>query len=166
MMKRAKAKASAARPKRAGARDAQRRSDVLVRVQKEEFSLARLLLSVRRPEAGAVVLFLGTVKSPHEGKRIRSIEHDAFVQMAETSLREIAEEARTRHSALAVAVVHRRGRMRVGENIVGIATSAVRRADAFDACRYVIEELKKRTPLWKKEFAEDGSWWVEGAEPG
>ena len=166
MMKKRKTKTPVVGSERAGAPRARPRSNIIVRIQKEDFSLDSLLSYVRKPEAGAVVLFLGTVKSPHEGKRIRSIEHDAFVEMAGTSLREIAEEARTKHSALAVAVVHRRGRMKVGENIVGIATSAVRRADAFAACRYIIEELKKRTPLWKKEFAEDGSWWVEGGEPG
>jgi molybdopterin synthase catalytic subunit len=137
---------------------------VYVRVQHDDFSVDRLISRARRPEAGAVSAFLGTVKSPHEGRRITAIEHDAYVEMAESSLAEIAREAISRHSAIAVAVVHRRGRMRVGENIVGIAASAVKRADAFAACRYIIEELKKRTPLWKKEFAEDGSWWIEGLD--
>jgi molybdopterin synthase catalytic subunit len=139
-------------------------SPPLVRVQEDDFSLDMLVAHVRREDAGAVALFIGTVKSPHEGRRILEIEHDAYEEMAAESLREIALEAQRGHHALAVAVVHRRGRMKVGENIVGIAASAVRREDAFAACRYVIEELKKRTPLWKKEFADDGSWWIEGEE--
>jgi len=132
----------------------------MIELTNQPIDSSALVARASRPEAGAVVLFLGTVKSPHDGRKIVAIEHEAFDAMASTSLHEIAEEARAKHGALAVEVVHRKGRMRVGENIVGIAASAVKRGDAFDACRYVIEELKKRTPLWKKEFAEDGSWWA------
>jgi molybdopterin synthase catalytic subunit len=115
---------------------------------------------VRAPEAGAVVVFLGTARSETGGRRVLRLFYEAYAAMAEKRLAEIAEEARARHGALRVALRHRIGEVPVGEASVVIAVSAAHRPQAFDACRAVLEEIKVSAPLWKKEHYEDGSSWV------
>lgn len=115
---------------------------------------------VRSPAAGAVVVFTGTARESTRGKRVLRLFYEAYAAMAEKRLREIAEEARVAHGALAVSLRHRVGDCPVGEAAVVIAAAAPHRAQAFDACRAVIEEIKRSAPLWKKEFYEDGSVWV------
>ena len=115
---------------------------------------------VRVPGAGAVVVFVGTARDETGGRKVLKLFYEAYASMAEKRLAEIAEEARTRHGALRVAMRHRVGECPVGEAGVVIAASAAHRAEAFDACRAVIEEIKKSAPLWKKEHYADGSSWV------
>ena len=115
---------------------------------------------VRTPAAGAVVVFVGTAREEAEGRRVVRLFYEAYAAMAEARLAAIAEEARAKHGALKVALRHRIGECPVGEAGVVIAASAAHRAQAFDACRAVIEEIKVSAPLWKKEHYEDGSAWV------
>lgn len=115
---------------------------------------------VRAPSAGAVVVFVGTARDETDGKRVVKLFYEAYATMAEKRLGEICEEARRRHGALLVALRHRVGEVPVGEASVVIAASAAHRAQAFDACRAVIEEIKVSAPLWKKEHYEDGSAWA------
>ena len=115
---------------------------------------------VRTPAAGAVVLFVGTAREETAGRRVVKLFYEAYAAMAEKRLAQICEEAREKHGALRVSLRHRVGDCPVGEASVVIAASAVHRAQAFDACRAVIEEIKVSAPLWKKEHYEDGSSWV------
>lgn len=115
---------------------------------------------------GATLLFLGVVRDHAEGRAVSGMRYDAYVEMAEPVLAEIAAEASRRLGTDRVAVVHRIGALDIGDVSVAIAVSSPHRAEAFDASRYVIEEIKKRLPVWKKEHFSDGSSaWVEGAVP-
>lgn len=115
---------------------------------------------VRTAAAGAVVVFVGTAREETGGRRVVRLFYEAYAAMAEKRLAAICEEARAKHGALRVSLRHRVGDCPVGEASVVIAASAAHRAQAFDACRAVIEEIKVSAPLWKKEHYADGSTWV------
>ncbi len=119
---------------------------------------------VGRPEAGAIVVFTGTARDHSDGKtEVGHLEYDAYEEHVESSLRVIAGEAAERWPVLAVVVEHRVGTVAVGEPSVVVAVSSAHRGDAFDAARYIIEELKRRAPIWKREHWPGGAEWVEGA---
>ncbi len=122
--------------------------------------VAAVEAEVRTPAAGAVVLFVGTAREETRGRRVVRLFYESYAAMAEKRLAEIGEEARAKHGALRVSLRHRIGPCPVGEASVVIAVSAAHRAEAFDACRAVIEEIKRSAPLWKKEVYEDGGEWV------
>jgi molybdopterin synthase catalytic subunit len=119
---------------------------------------------VAADRAGAIVTFVGVVRDHHRGRPVRHLEYEAYAPMAEATFEEIADEARSRWQVESVAVHHRVGRLDVGEASVAIAVSAPHRSDAFEACRYVLDGLKERAPIWKRESGPDGSWWVEGPD--
>ncbi len=115
---------------------------------------------------GAVCLFVGVVRDHNEGRRVRAVRYTAYEAMAEHVLGAIAAEAAQLAGSERVAVVHRTGELVVGEASVAIAVSSPHRAQAFEACRYVIEEIKVRLPVWKQEvYAEGDPVWLEGARP-
>lgn len=115
---------------------------------------------VRSEDCGAVVLFLGTVRNHSHGRKVIHLNYTAYREMAEKELATIAEEATSQDQIARVAIVHRIGKMKPGEISVAIAVAAHHREGTFDACRAAIETLKKRVPIWKEEFFEDGSQWV------
>ena len=122
-----------------------------------------LISLVTDPAAGAVVLFLGTVRDHAPGRAgVTSLEYEAYREVVEERIAGIVAEARRRHPVVAVAVAHRVGSVVVGEISVGVAVSAGHRPEAFAAARYVIDELKATAPIWKKEVWEGGAEWVEG----
>lgn len=122
--------------------------------------------SVRRDGCGAVVLFLGTVRDLTGEQVTVFLDYEAYPPMAEKKLAEIEAEVRRRWPVGEIAMVHRLGRLGVGEVSVAVAVSTPHRADAFDACRYAIDTLKELVPIWKKENSPDGSsTWVEGGTP-
>ena len=115
---------------------------------------------------GAAILFLGVVRDHADGRSVSGMRYDAYVEMAEPVLEEIAREAADRLGTSRIAVTHRVGELAIGDVSVAIAASSPHRAESFDASRYVIEEIKKRLPIWKKEHYTDGSVsWVEGTVP-
>ncbi|MDP3940286.1 MAG: molybdenum cofactor biosynthesis protein MoaE [Deltaproteobacteria bacterium] len=116
---------------------------------------------VRWAGSGGVVTFLGAVRAESRGKKIRRLEYEAYGGMAEKKMREIGEEMARRWPGVRVAIAHRIGALDVGELAVAIAVAAPHRAEAFEACRYAIDRLKEVVPIWKKEIAEDGAYWVE-----
>jgi molybdopterin synthase catalytic subunit len=117
-------------------------------------------------EDGAVLLFLGTVRDHAEGRAVRGMTYEAYKEMAADVLATIAREAAARLGTDRVAVVHRVGDLAIGEVSVAIAVSSPHRAEAYDASRHVIEEIKKRLPVWKRErYADGGAGWVEGTTP-
>ncbi len=120
--------------------------------------------AVLRPDCGGVALFVGTVRNHHDGKRVRRISYSAFREMALATFRTIAAEARARHGVRAVYIAHRTGSLRFTEASVICAVSAVHRAEAFAGARYLIERLKRITPIWKEEFYARGRAWI-GEEP-
>jgi molybdopterin synthase catalytic subunit len=127
---------------------------------------AEVLARVGSQVDGAVVLFLGIVRDHAEGRSVNGMRYDAYVEMAEPILADIAAEAAARLSTDRLAVVHRTGDLAIGDVSVAIAVSSPHRAEAYDASRYVIEEIKTRLPVWKKEHYADGeARWVEGTVP-
>lgn len=112
--------------------------------------------------AGATALFLGTVRNVHDDRAVTGIDYEAYTAMAERELRTIADEATLRFGTLGLAVEHRTGYLALGEVSIAIAASHARRAPAFGATRYVIEEIKRRVPIWKREHYVDGTRaWVD-----
>jgi molybdopterin synthase catalytic subunit len=112
---------------------------------------------------GAVVTFLGLVRNHNADRRVRYLEYEAYEPLALKTFSVIVGEARTKWSGVTVALHHRVGRLEVGEASVAIAVSSAHRADAYAACRYLIERVKQVAPIWKHEFFEGGDVWIEGA---
>ena len=111
---------------------------------------------------GAVCLFVGVVRNENEGRRVRYLEYEAYEDMALPLMEQIASEAGARWRVTDVRLVHRLGRLEIGEPSVAVAVASPHRAEAFAACRYVIDTVKATVPIWKKEFYEDGAVWLEG----
>jgi len=128
--------------------------------------------SVRDPVAGAVVLFLGTVREFTAGQQTEQLEYEAYGEMAEASLRQLAAEASTRFPIVKSAIVHRLGVLQLSDVAVAIAVSTPHRAEAFAAGQWLIDTLKQRVPIWKREHYTDGrvQWQhpsvVAGDSPG
>ena len=132
----------------------------------EPIDPAAVLRRVGHDEDGAAVLFLGTVRNHADDRPVNGITYEAYEEMAAPVLAEIAREAAEILGTDRLAVVHRVGELAVGEHSVAIAASSPHRAQAYEASRYVIEEIKKRLPVWKKEHYADGrDEWVEGTTP-
>ncbi|MGH8925187.1 MAG: molybdenum cofactor biosynthesis protein MoaE [Acidimicrobiia bacterium] len=124
----------------------------------------RLLAEVGDPSAGAVVLFLGTARDHSEDKDgITHLEYEAYPELVEEKFAEVAIEACERWPVVRLSVEHRVGEVAVGQPSVAVAVSCPHRDDAFAAGRYVIDELKRRAPIWKKEHWPGGGDWVQGA---
>ena len=120
---------------------------------------------VRANGDGAIVIFDGFVRDHSKCRRTLYLEYEAYEPMALAKIEEIAAHLHEKFSIHRVAVVHRLGRLEIGETSVYIAVSAAHRAAAFDACRYAIDTLKRTVPIWKKEYFEDGSVWADGELP-
>ena len=121
-----------------------------------------LVAAVSDPSVGGIVVFEGVVRDTARGKQVRYLEYDMYEEMAEQQIRSIIEEAQQRWGVERVAVAHRFGRLEIGEASVIIVVATPHRAEAFEACRYIIDTLKSTVPIWKKEVATDGEEWVEG----
>ncbi len=128
----------------------------------DEAAVRELERLVTHSGAGAIVTFQGVVRDNARGKRVRSLEYDAYPEMAEEQMRQIAAEVTRRWETDAIAMVHRIGRLEIGECSVVVVVACPHRGEAFDACRYAIDTLKATVPIWKKEAYEDGEEWVEG----
>ena len=134
----------------------------MVRLQDGPIDVAAMPSAVRGDGDGAVALFLGTVRNVNAGRTVLFLEYEAYREMAEREMAGIAEEARVRFGVSSVDVVHRLGRLAIGEVSVAVAVASPHRADAMDACRFVIDALKARVPIWKREHFEGGEVWIEG----
>ena len=136
------------------------------RIVEEPIDAAALIGEVRAPSDGAVLVFVGVVRDSNEGREVGHLDYQAYPAMAEAVLREIVTEARDRWDTGDIAVVHRIGRLEIGEASVAIAVASPHRSEAYDASRYIIEELKKRVPIWKREgYLEGDSEWLSGTTP-
>ena len=137
-------------------------SNSLISLIKEPIDSASLAAQVKQGEDGAVVVFDGIVRNNTRGRRTLFLVYEAYEEMALRQMQALAEEAVAVHGVRQVAMVHRLGRLEVGETSVLIAVSSAHRAQAFEACRWLIDTLKKTVPIWKKEHFEDGAVWADG----
>lgn len=119
-----------------------------------------LVRSVVRPSDGAYVLFEGVVRNHHEGKAVQSIFYDAYRPMAEKEMERIVREIAALYPDVALAVVHRLGQLVVGDSSIAIVAASPHRAEAFEACRMMIDRIKETVPIWKKERGPGGEEWV------
>jgi molybdopterin synthase catalytic subunit len=119
-----------------------------------------VIAEVETEDAGAVATFQGTVRRQSRGRVVVALEYEAYEGMAEKVMAELADAVKERYGLCAVAITHRVGRCEIGEVSVSIAVSAPHRQDALSACRDLIDELKERVPLWKKELYEGGEEWI------
>lgn len=119
-----------------------------------------LIQRVMRPSDGAYVLFEGVVRNHHEGKAVESIFYDAYRPMAEKEMEKIVREIEARFPEVSLAVVHRLGHLVVGDSSIAIVASSPHRAEAFTACRMMIDRIKETVPIWKKERGPNGEEWV------
>jgi molybdopterin converting factor subunit 1 len=134
----------------------------LCRVGPEPIRAEELLAAVADPDLGGNVLFLGTVRGRTGAERTEELEYEAYEEMAEETLRRLADEAARWWPGVRLALVHRTGPVPPGEGAVGVAAAAAHRGDAFAAARFCIERLKRELPVWKRERGPDGrSRWVE-----
>jgi MoaE-MoaD fusion protein len=124
-----------------------------------------LIRHVRAPEDGAIVTFDGFVRNQSHNRPTLYLDYEAYESMALSKMREIVAELHEKFRIHRAAVVHRLGRLEIGETSVFIAVSAPHRAAAFDACRFAIDTLKRTVPIWKKEYFEDGAVWADGEQP-
>ena len=138
----------------------------LARVTEQPIDPGRMLSGTLSQEDGAALLFWGVVRNQNDGRPVAHLEYSAYAQMAEREMLRIAEEAVARFGTGEIRVVHRVGRLEIGEASVAIVVAAPQRVEAYEASRYVIEELKRRVPVWKREGYVDGeSQWVPGFTP-
>ena len=125
--------------------------------------VVRLLAEAARPDCGALALFVGTTRDHHDGRRVARLAYEAFEPMALAALTALETQALGRFAVASCRIVHRLGEVPVTEASVAVVVAAEHRAPAFDACRWVMDELKRSVPIWKKEhFAGGGDAWVEG----
>ncbi len=138
----------------------------LVQLVREPIDVAALLSAA--PRDGAVAVFLGVVRNENAGRAVLRLEYEAYEEMALPLMAEIAAEAHRRFPVTELRIVHRLGRLEVGEASVAVAAASPHRDQAFRACRFAIDTLKQRVPIWKKEYYADGSAWLGGApvDPG
>ena len=122
--------------------------------------------SMKAPEDGALVVFDGFVRNNFRGKKTLYLEYEAYESMALRKIQEIEAQIRAKFPVHRIAIIHRLGRLEIGETSVWIAVSSPHRAAAFDACRYAIDTLKRNVPIWKKEYFAGGAVWAEGEIAG
>jgi len=132
----------------------------VVRLVREPIDVASLAGTT--PADGALCLFVGVVRNENQGRAVLRLEYEAYEEMALPLMEEIAAETRRLHPVTDVRLVHRLGRLEIGEASVAVAVSSPHRAEAFAACRFAIDTLKARVPIWKKELYADGSAWLDG----
>lgn len=121
-------------------------------------------LSAVEAQDGASCVFTGVVRNHNDGKDVLYLEYEGYEDMVVSVFDEIAQEAKRRFSVTRIRMVHRLGRMEIGETSVAVAVSSPHRKEAFEACRFAIDTLKRQAPIWKKEFYADGSSWLEGPD--
>ncbi len=131
-----------------------------VTIGEAPLSVDQVMAAVCRPGAGGVALFVGAVRDENDGRAVTRLEYEAYETMALAEMRRIADEITARDPAVRLAVAHRVGTLFVGDLAVVCAASAPHRGEAFAACRRLIDEVKARVPIWKREWGPDGPYWV------
>ena len=138
----------------------------MIELTDKDIDVDRVIRSVEDPSAGGTSVFIGTTRNHSDGKEVLEMEYQAYVPMALRKMNELAENVRSKWKLKNISIVHRVGRLRIGEPSVVIAVSAPHRKEAFEACRFTIDTLKESIPIWKKEVFRDGEAWVGTEEQG
>jgi MoaE-MoaD fusion protein len=144
--------------------DAENRSEVRgeVKMVRERIDTQAVVGRLKQPADGAAVIFEGVVRDNTRGRRTLYLDYEAYEAMALKQMDSLAVEARLRFAVRGVSIVHRLGRLEIGETSVLIVVAAAHRGAAFEACRWIIDTLKKTVPIWKKEYFADGAVWADG----
>jgi molybdopterin synthase catalytic subunit len=132
----------------------------LIEVREAPLSVDQCLAAVQRPDAGGVTLFLGTVRDHNDGQAVTLLEYQAYASMAEKELAAIADEIEREYPGTRLACQHRVGRLEVGDIAVICAASAAHRGETFGACQALIDRIKARVPIWKREHGQSGPHWL------
>ena len=136
----------------------------MIEITDKAIDIAKLLSHVEDDGSGGLVLFVGRVRDHSQGEKVIALEYEAYESMALKQMQETIDRVAAKWPVNQIAMVHRVGYLKVGEVSVVIAVACAHRADAFAACRYAIDALKKDVPIWKKEYRPDGSHWVDGCQ--
>jgi molybdopterin synthase catalytic subunit len=139
---------------------------VLFEVTRQALDIQRLIDHVREDESGAVALFLGVVRNNSLGRRVLHLDYDAYPEMAEKVMGQVAQETTARWPLSDVAIQHRIGRLEIGQASLAVAVASPHRQEAFQACHYIVDRVKEVVPIWKKEVWEGGEVWIEGEPVG
>jgi MoaE-MoaD fusion protein len=131
-------------------------------IARERIDTATILESLKRAEDGAAIVFEGVVRNNSRGRQTLYLDYEAYESMALRQLQELAQHALDRFPIREVTIIHRVGRLAIGETSVLIVVASAHRAAAFDACRWAIDTLKRIVPIWKKEYFSDGAVWADG----
>jgi molybdopterin synthase catalytic subunit len=132
----------------------------LFEIREHEISVAEVVAAVTRPEAGGISVFIGTVRNDNAGRAVTRLEYQAYASMAAKEMARIGAEIGAEIAGVELAVLHRTGSLAVGDIAVACAASAPHRGEAFDACRLLIDRIKARVPIWKREHGPSGPYWV------
>lgn len=133
----------------------------MISITEKPIDVNKILSEVHHDSAGAISLFIGTVRNHNEGKKVSGIHYEAYKEMAEKVLSEIESETMKKWNVKKLVAVHRIGDLTVGDISVIVAVSTAHRKEAFEACKYVIDLIKTRVPIWKKERSDTGEYWLE-----
>ncbi|MBI3195135.1 MAG: molybdenum cofactor biosynthesis protein MoaE [Ignavibacteriae bacterium] len=133
----------------------------MITIVQDSINIQEVITSVIDSGAGGIDVFIGITRDNANGKKVLWLEYEAYEPMALKTMEQIVDEARERWSVKKISIVHRVGRVDIGEASIVIAVSSAHRKEAFEACRFLIDRLKHIVPIWKKEFFEDGSVWVD-----
>ncbi len=134
----------------------------MISITDKPIDVAKLLNYVSDDGSGASVLFTGTVRDHNEQDKVSKLHYEAYQEMAEKILQEIENEVHAKWKINKFIAIHRTGTLKVGEVSVAVAVSSEHRKEAFEACKFGIDSIKEKAPIWKKEFAESGVEWLEG----
>jgi molybdopterin synthase catalytic subunit len=134
----------------------------MILVTNDDFSVDEVLRKIRNKRTGAIVSFVGVVREDDSGRKIKMLEMETYKGMAEKEMSDLRDKAMEKFNLEDVTIIHRIGSLSPGDNIVLIAVASGHRKEAFAGAEFLIDELKKVVPLWKKEILEDGEVWVEG----
>ncbi len=137
----------------------------MVELVSETISVDKILWQVEDQSTGAVSIFMGRVRNRANGREVKEMDYEAYAEMVIKQMGEIEREAKNRWPVKKIVIVHRTGRLQLGELSVVIAVACPHRKEAFEACRFAIDKLKDTVPIWKKEYFVDGESWVEGSAP-
>lgn len=137
---------------------------LMIKIIEEIINIEEVFDSVKDSSAGGIDMFIGTTRNQSNGKGVLSLKYEAYEPMASNIMNELASEAHRRWPLKKISIVHRVGCVEIGEASVVIAVSSAHRKEAFEACRFLIDTLKKAVPIWKKEIFADGAVWVGAQE--
>ncbi len=132
------------------------------RMMKESFNIEKAIRLVSSPKTGGIVIFLGRVRNESHGRNVRMLIYEAYEEMAVAEMERIRKEALEKFPIEDMVIWHRYGELGIGEDTILVVASGKHRKEAFEACKWAVDEVKRRVPVWKKEVTDEGTFWIEG----